>query len=93
MRYGTIPIVRAVGGLRDTVKPEKKFFFWSKKGTGFVFKKYQEKAFYQKIKEAICLFKNKKKWREMQIRAMNQDFSWQESARKYLELYQILSNF
>ena len=84
MRYGTIPVVRAVGGLEDTVEnyiPQKG------KGTGFKFKEYNAKAFLSKLKEAIVLFKNKEEWQNLMMKAMEVDFSWEKSASKYIELY------
>jgi len=77
MRYGTIPIVRAIGGLKDTVNYK----------TGFIFEKYQAKKLLETIKKSLKIYQNKKDWRQMQINAMKQDFSWQKSAKEYLKLY------
>ncbi len=92
MRYGTIPIVRATGGLRDTVenvKINRKLFGLIKqiKGTGFVFNKFSLPEFISAIKQALEFYQNKQNWRRLQIRAMRQDFSWLKSAQKYLKLY------
>lgn len=92
MRYGTIPIVRETGGLKDTVRPQKKILFWQNQGTGFVFKKTNSQELLKTIKQALNFFKNRQEWRKLQIRVMQQDFSWQKSARKYLQLYQQLKN-
>lgn len=79
MRFGTIPIVRKTGGLSDTVQDGK---------TGFVFKHYDSNALEWAIGRALNIwYKDKKTWREMQIRAMKKDFSWKSSAKKYLLLY------
>lgn len=83
MKYGTIPIVRAIGGLKDTVRSVNK-----NKPTGFSFEKYSAKALWLEIKKALRIFKNKKKWQEIQKNGMSQDFSWKRSAQSYLRLYQ-----
>lgn len=81
MSYGTVPIVRAVGGLKDTVKNLK---------TGFVFKDYISQELLNVIKKALKTFQNKKIWKQLQINGIKQDFSWNKSAKKYLEIYQAL---
>lgn len=81
MRYGCIPVVRAVGGLHDTVTDGE---------TGFVFIQPKLKDFIAAIKRAVTTYKNKQVWRTMQINGMSQDFSWTNSALKYLELYKRL---
>lgn len=80
MRYGTLPIVRAVGGLKDTVTEE----------TGFLFKNYNAQALLQVIKKALGVYENKKIWKKMQKKGMKQDFSWEKSAKKYLKIYKKL---
>lgn len=81
MRYGCIPVVRAVGGLHDTVTDGE---------TGIVFIQPKLKDFIAAIRRAVNLFKNEQAWRTMQINGMNQDFSWTNSALRYLELYKRL---
>ena len=84
MKYGTVPIVRKTGGLADTVEnlsPD------GKKGTGFVFEDYRGSDLLFTIKRAIEAFHQPKLWTELVQRAMKQDFSWDASARKYLDLY------
>mgnify|MGYP001559803047 FL=1 len=93
MRYGTVPVVRATGGLVDTVKEvkSKKLKIKSSVGTGFVFKKYSSEAFYQELDKALTVFYNNSKlWNQIQKTGMKQDFSWNKSAKKYLELYRKL---
>lgn len=87
MKYGTIPVVRATGGLADTVTPvgDPKT-----PGTGFVFTDYTPEAFLKTIHEALIAYANKDLWRRIMEHAMAQDFSWKVSARKYLELYKSL---
>ncbi|MDD5626139.1 MAG: glycogen/starch synthase [Patescibacteria group bacterium] len=92
MRYGTIPIVRATGGLRDTVKNVKlnnDLSGLNKRviGNGFSFSDYNSQKFLVAIKRALKFYQNKKIWRKIQINAMSQDFSWHQSAKKYLKLY------
>jgi starch synthase len=87
MKYGTIPVVRATGGLVDTVTPvgDPKT-----PGTGFLFSDYTPEAFLKAIHTALDAYANKDLWRRIMGNAMEQDFSWKVSARKYLELYKSL---
>ncbi|MFH0863527.1 MAG: glycogen/starch synthase [Candidatus Gottesmanbacteria bacterium] len=78
MRYGALPLVRKVGGLADTVRDNF---------NGFVFKDYSGQVLMEKIAEALKLWGNKEKRAEMIERAMKTDFSWDKSAKEYLELY------
>ncbi len=87
MRYGTIPVVRATGGLKDTVISIKK----GAKGTGFLFKEYKAESFLNKITEAFDIFEEKKVWSQIQKNGMKKDFSWKRSAQKYIRIYQRLS--
>ncbi|MBT4277627.1 glycogen synthase [Candidatus Falkowbacteria bacterium] len=85
MRYGAVPIVRATGGLKDTVA---KFDNKNKKATGFVFNKFSSDALHRELKRALQIYHNDKKtWKLVQTQGMKQDFSWNVSARKYLKLY------
>ncbi|MDZ7798833.1 MAG: glycogen/starch synthase [Patescibacteria group bacterium] len=84
MRYGNIPIVRATGGLADTVhefNPENEV------GTGFCFEKFEASEFYKATKRALEVYKNKEKWLKLMKNGMKKDFSWNKSAKKYIELY------
>ncbi len=84
LRYGTIPIARNTGGLADTIDdydPE------TDEGTGFLFDEYNESAFREAIKRALILFYIKGRWRSMIKRAMRKRFSWQDSAKRYIEIY------
>ncbi|MCL2521829.1 MAG: glycogen synthase GlgA [Erysipelotrichales bacterium] len=89
MRYGGIPIVRETGGLKDTVIPYNKF---TKQGSGFSFKNYQADELKTQIEVAIAFYQNKKELKNLTKQIMNLDFSWENSSRKYLELYQKLTN-
>lgn len=87
MKYGTIPVVRATGGLADTVTPvgDPKI-----PGTGFVFSDYTPEAFLKAIHTALDAYSNKDLWKRIMLHAMNQDFSWKVSAKAYLDLYKSL---
>lgn len=84
MRYGTIPIVRATGGLRDTVLP---FDSTTRQGTGFVFSEATANALVGAVSTAVEVFHDKEAWSQLQRNAMAQDFSWDRSALRYIELY------
>ncbi|MDL1874516.1 glycosyltransferase, partial [Cytophagia bacterium CHB2] len=81
MRYGCVPVVRAVGGLKDTVIQNE---------TGFVFEKAHHMSVTGAIKAAIKVLEDREKWSAIQRKGMSQDFSWKASAKKYLELYESL---
>ncbi|MDD6072482.1 MAG: glycogen synthase GlgA [Clostridiales bacterium] len=86
LRYGSLPIVRETGGLKDTVIPYNEF---EQTGTGFSFANYDAKELLNTINYAKSVFYNQKKsWEDMQVRAMNMDYSWANSAKKYEQLYQ-----
>lgn len=85
LRYGTLPIVREVGGLKDTVIPYNKY---TNEGNGFTFKNYNAHELLFKIKEALEIYKtDKKTWQEIILRAMNSDNSWEKSSKEYINLY------
>ena len=85
MRYGSVPLVRAVGGLADTVR---NFDPATDEGTGFVFEPYEGMALYTALVRAVETYRHPDVWRRLQEHGMQQDFSWQASARQYVELYQ-----
>ena len=85
LRYGSLPIVRETGGLKDTVIPYNEY---EQMGTGFSFANYDPQELLHTIQYAKEVFYNQKKnWEAMQGRAMNVDYSWTTSAKKYEELY------
>lgn len=84
LKYGTIPIVRATGGLEDSVEH---FNPKTGLGTGFKFKEYSAEALVRSVTEASAVYKNTKIWRGLMDKAMAQDFSWARSAGTYLDLY------
>ena len=85
MRYGTLPIVRETGGLKDTVKPYNEF---TGEGTGFSFSNFNGDEMGDAVFRAARLFwDNRDAWNQLVTQAMSQDFSWTRSADKYLDLY------
>jgi starch synthase len=84
LKYGTIPIVRAIGGLKDTVE---NYDGAARTGTGFVFAPYDAQELLAAIDRALELYRAKHHWTALRRRAMNQDFSWARSARMYDGLY------
>lgn len=85
MRYGTIPVVRETGGLKDSV-----FDAGGKNGNGFTFKTYDAYDMLDAVKRACELFADKRKWNALVRHAMKCDYSWNVSAEKYVELYRSL---
>lgn len=85
MRYGTLPIVRETGGLKDTVQPYNEF---TGEGTGFSFSNFNGDEMGDAVFRAARLFwDNRDAWSQLVTQAMSQDFSWTRSADKYLDLY------
>lgn len=85
MRYGTIPIVRETGGLRDSVKPYNRF---EDTGTGFSFLNYNAHELLDTVRRAVDLYRDAPAlWARLAARAMAEDFSWNERARDYEKLY------
>jgi starch synthase len=85
LRYGTVPVVRAVGGLADTVRdytPRRS------NATGFVFNEYTGAALLAALQRALAAFKNKRRWRALQLAGMREDHSWDRSAREYVKIYE-----
>jgi starch synthase len=85
LRYGTVPVVRAVGGLADTVRdcvPGRR------QSTGFVFEEYAPSALLDALRRALALFKDRRTWRALQLTGMRADYSWDRSAREYVKLYE-----
>jgi starch synthase len=87
LRYGTVPIVRAVGGLEDTVED---YDGWTR-GTGFKFRDYTPGALVLAVRRALDTYRDRRAWRGLALRGMAQDFSWDRSARSYETLYGTLA--
>lgn len=83
MRYGCVPIVRATGGLKDTVAD----YSTDPAGVGFVFDDARAEALTEALGRALETFKDRRRWAGLQRRGMKRDFSWDRSARRYRELY------
>jgi starch synthase len=85
LRYGTVPVVRAVGGLDDTVE---NFDVVTGSGNGFKFGPYRADKFAERIYEAIFAYSDPEIWRKIQLNGMSIDNSWENAARKYIDLYE-----
>ena len=86
LRYGTVPIVRAVGGLDDTIQ---NFDRVNGTGNGFKFKGFNAEEFLEKIYEALFAYAEPDAWETLQLNGMTENNSWQNAAAKYLELYKM----
>ncbi len=86
LRYGTVPVVRATGGLDDTIEP---FDPASGRGTGFKFSEYTGPALLAALHEALATYGDKTAWRRLQANGMAKDFSWNASALEYGRLYDV----
>lgn len=87
MKYGTIPVVRATGGLKDSVE---EFDPALGNGTGFLFESYDSSALLDAIDRALAVFRRSNEWNTLMRNAMAKDYSWSRSAREYVELYKRL---
>lgn len=87
LRYGTLPIVRETGGLKDTVIPYNKY---TGRGTGFSFRNYNHEELLNTIKLALEVYKDKNIYKSLVTQAMEEDNSWGKSAKEYLSLYEEL---
>lgn len=85
MGYGTVPVVRATGGLKDTVMPYDETH---PDGYGFVFDGYNAAELREAMNRALKAYEDKELWKSMQIRCMTQDFSWETPTEAYIQLYQ-----
>lgn len=85
LRYGTVPVVRNVGGLADTVR---NYAPGRRGSTGFVFEAYTPAALLEALNRALALYPDGKKWRELQVTGMKEDHSWDRSAREYVKIYE-----
>ncbi len=86
--YGTVPVVRAVGGLFDSIKP-----YGSENYNGFTFNNYNAHELLYTLKEALRLYADRDEWSKIRKNAINSDFSWDKSAEKYIQLYNDLINW
>ena len=89
LKYGTVPIVRATGGLDDTIEP------WTpvtREGTGFKFTNYTSMNLLTSIQEALISFRDKPGWKQLMLNGMSKDFSWNASAKEYVKIYERLKS-
>ena len=84
LKYGTVPVARGTGGLEDTISS---FDPSTRKGNGFKFYSYDANAFLGSVREAVSLFKKPALWQQLVHNGMKMDFSWDRSAREYLNIY------
>ena len=85
LKYGTVPVVRATGGLDDTIES---FDPVTGKGTGFKFSEYSGEALLETVHKALAVYKDKKAWTQLMKNGMSRDFSWTASAREYARIYE-----
>jgi starch synthase len=85
LRYGTVPIVRATGGLDDTIE---QYDAATGKGTGFKFTEYDAPALLKSVREALAVYRNPQAWLKLQLAGMARDYSWRASAKEYAEVYE-----
>ena len=83
MRYGTVPVVRATGGLDDSVEQHTE----QTPGVGFKFQEYSPKAILDQLQKALAFYRDKQAWRGIMIRGMQKDFSWDSAAASYESIY------
>lgn len=88
LRYGTIPIVRQTGGLKDTVQQYNKY---TQEGNGFVFENYNAHEMMYALKRALSFYGNYEIWHKIQLNAVQADYSWKRSAKEYEALYEKLT--
>jgi starch synthase len=84
-KYGTVPVVRATGGLGENVKP---FNSRTVKGNGFVFKEYSSQSLLESLRYALNSYRKPRQWKKIMEACLGENFSWEMSANKYLRLYQ-----
>jgi starch synthase len=83
LRYGTVPVVRATGGLADTVRDAAE-----SNGNGIRFVDYTPAALVDAVRRALDLFRNQRQWKRLQQAGVREDFSWDASAREYVKVYE-----
>jgi starch synthase len=91
MRYGTLPVVRDVGGLSDTIVNATEWAVRNGSATGFAFREPSVAAMLDCLDRALAFHAQPIRWRKMQQRAMSREFGWDASARRYLAVYRSLA--
>jgi len=87
LRYGTVPVVRATGGLDDTIEDYDPA---TQSGTGFKFARYSGADLLQTLRRALAMYSNRERWEKLMRTGMQKDFSWNRSAAEYGRLYESL---
>ena len=87
LRYGTVPVVRATGGLADTVTDYTEAGLEAGEATGFSFEQYSADALVEAVRRAVAVYEQPETWRRLMVNGMRQDWSWGRSAREYLDVY------
>lgn len=87
LRFGTLPLANAVGGLTDTIVP-----YPDPQATGFVTEIREPVDLLQEVETALTVWRDTRQWQQMQIRAMTQNFSWEKSAHEYIDMYRTVSD-
>ncbi len=90
LRYGTLPVVRKVGGLSDTVADTNHDSLQAQAATGFTFEAASATALIEAVRRTVAAFSDQNTWRSIMARGMSRDYSWEESSKKYLALYRDL---
>ena len=85
LKYGTVPVVRATGGLDDTIE---KWDPVTGKGTGFKFERYSSLELWTSLQEALQAYKDQTSWRKLMKNGMAKDFSWQRESKEYVKVYE-----
>ena len=84
LKYGTVPVVRATGGLDDTIEP---YAAAAGTGTGFKFQDYTAQALLETVRQALRAFQDREGWQRLMRNGMARDLSWDASAKEYVALY------
>lgn len=87
LRYGSVPIVRETGGLKDTIVNVSDGTLQDNTATGFSFRVYKSAALLETIKRALAFYSKKKSWRKLVVNCMKQDWSWERAAGEYIDIY------
>jgi starch synthase len=85
LRYGTVPIVRATGGLDDSIE---QYNSATGAGTGFKFAEYNAQALLKSVRQALALYRTPDAWQKLRIAGMSKDYSWRASAKEYADVYE-----
>jgi len=84
-RYGSVPVVRATGGLKDTVFDADE---WGEEGNGFCFREHSAEALLEALGRALDRYADRESWRKLQVRGMTADYGWESAAREYVGVYE-----